>query len=73
MPIDTRERRASAVTVGLPWRGTFPAGDGTIDQGDRQQAATFYRGVLAGAGVAAPFTYTRLQIPPGWRRSGENV
>lgn len=52
MPIDTREKRVSAVSVTLPWRGALPVGDGTIDQGDRQQAGLMYRGILAGAAAA---------------------
>ena len=74
MPLDSREKRASAVTVGLPWRGMYPVGDGTIAQGARPQAAAFYRGIAAsGGGPSAPFTYARLMIPPGWRRSGQNA
>lgn len=43
--IDTREKRSSAIHVGLPWRTHFPAGDGTINTGDRIQAAGYYRGI----------------------------
>lgn len=45
MAIDSRDKRSSAIHVGLPWRGMYPLPDGTIGQEDRQHAATFYRGV----------------------------
>lgn len=50
--MDTRDKRASAITVGSPWRLTLPVADGALDQGDRQHVAYFYRGILAGAAVA---------------------
>ena len=72
MALDSRENRASAVHVGLPWRGLYPIGDGTISQADRQQTAAFYAGVLAGGPPPAPTVEAYTQaIPPGWRRSGE--
>ena len=46
--LDTREKRASGVHVGVPWRGVLPLPDGTVSQADRQQVATFYAGILAG-------------------------
>lgn len=54
MAIDTRDKRASAIEVGLPWRGLLPVPDGGLNQGDRQQVAFMYRGVLAQS--AAPST-----------------
>src|SRR3972149_6776371 len=50
--LDTREKRASGVHVGLPWRGLLPLPDGAITQADRQQAAAWYAGILAAAAVA---------------------
>ena len=53
MALDTRDKRASAIHVGMPWRGLLPLPDGAaLDQGDRQQVAFMYRGILAGAPVA---------------------
>lgn len=49
MAIDTQDKRASAINPSLPWRGYFPQPNSAIDQGDRQQAAALYRGILAGA------------------------
>jgi hypothetical protein len=52
MPVDTREKRAGAVYVGLPWRGQLPLPDGAIAQADRQQVAYMYPGILATASTA---------------------
>ena len=47
--IDSPAKRCSAIaTRRLPWFRRFaPLADGTMDQGDRQQLAFVYRGVLA--------------------------
>lgn len=48
MAIDTADKRASAVHVGLPWRGLLPLPDAAAEnQGDRQQVMGLYRGILA--------------------------
>ncbi len=58
MPIDTRDKRSSAVHVSLPWRGELPAPDGSLNQGDRQQAAQQYRGINAAPPAATkPYYY----------------
>lgn len=46
--MNTRNKRASAIHVMQPWRSMYPVPDGVFDQGDRQQCALVYRGVLAG-------------------------
>jgi len=51
MAMDTRNERAGAVVVGLPFGGLYPLADSTIDQADRQQSAYMYPGILAGAPV----------------------
>lgn len=51
MALDTANKRAAAISVGLPWRGMFPFPDGTIDAGDRTQAASLSR---IGAAVSTP-------------------
>lgn len=53
MALDTREKRSSAISVGLPWRGRLHAPDGAVNQADRQQAGLMYAGILA-AGVVIP-------------------
>lgn len=41
---------------------TLPPGDSTITQGDRQDVAWHYAGILAGAAAAGPQGY----IPEDW-------
>lgn len=48
MALDTRNQRASAIHVGLPWRHLLPAPDALVGDGDRRQAAALYR-IPAGA------------------------
>jgi len=59
MNLDTREKRASGVHVGLAWRGLLPLPDGTLDQADRQQTAAFYAGIAAAAVTAITGRLTR--------------
>ena len=47
MAIDNRNKRASAIHIGLPWRGLLPAPDGVIGVADRYQLAFLYGGVAA--------------------------
>jgi len=58
MAIDTARKRASVAGVGKIWRGRAIIPDGTIDQGDRQQIAWSYSGILAGAVTAILRTVT---------------
>lgn len=48
MAIDTRNKRASAINVGLPWRCSFPMPDGSISQADRKHVSLLYAGILDG-------------------------
>lgn len=50
MALDSRNKRGSSIGIGLIL--LLPLADGAIDQGDRQQTAHTYRGILAGAPVA---------------------
>jgi hypothetical protein len=50
MALDTRDKRASAVNVSMPWRGLLPE-PGTITGADSYQLAFMYRGISAGAPV----------------------
>lgn len=47
MAIDTRDKRASAINISLPWRGLWPLPDGSLNTGDRQQSNNMYRGITA--------------------------
>lgn len=55
MAIDTRDKRASAVGVGLPWRRVGPVPDGSLaSAADRRQLAGCYAGLAAGGGPGPP-------------------
>lgn len=45
MALDTRDKRGSSIGLGLIL--VLPLANGAIDQGDRQQTAHSYRGILA--------------------------
>ena len=52
MALDTRDKRASALGLGLAFLVVLPAPDGlALDQGDRQHVAARYRGIEAGAAI----------------------
>ena len=51
MAIDTRDKRASAISAGIPFIVIAPLADGTIDAGDRQMVADVYSGIAADAPV----------------------
>ena len=59
--MDSRDKRASAVSVALPWRGLLPVPDGSLNQGDRQQAGLVYRGIAASNVV--PVTIYQVYFP----------
>jgi hypothetical protein len=49
--IDTAEKRASAMWVGMPFRHNYPVLDDVIDDEDRAQTVYLYRGFdYAGGG-----------------------
>lgn len=54
MALNSADKRNAAVYVMMPWRTSLPLPDGAINQGDRQQAATEYRGILAAPLVVVP-------------------
>ena len=49
MAIDSREKRAGAISAGIPFIVITPLADGTIDAADRQMMADVYPGIAAGA------------------------
>lgn len=61
MSLDTRNRRSSAIGRGLRFLRRFPTPDGTIDVGDRRQAAGFYRFTLGDSTGAPPGTSVVLE------------
>ncbi len=48
MPVDTANKRGSAVSTARIWIVGAPLPDAAIDQADRQQVAWAYAGILAG-------------------------
>ena len=46
MAVDTRDKRMSIMSIGLPWRGVFPLADGSIGAGDRQIFLYLYSGII---------------------------
>ncbi len=55
MAIDTRQKRDSAQSVGLPWRGSYPVPDGSLAAyADRVQAANLYTVTLTSNLSATP-------------------
>lgn len=48
MPIDSRDKRAGAISAGIPWMVITPLADATIDGPDRQMVANVYPGIAAG-------------------------
>lgn len=45
MAVDTRNKRSSAINVGLPWRGQWPTPDGAIGAQDRSEILGLYDGI----------------------------
>lgn len=52
--MNTANKRASAIGIGLALRLVLPIPDGTIQFGDRQQVAYSYAGIHANAPILAP-------------------
>jgi hypothetical protein len=47
MAVDTRNKRASCIGVGLPVPSVLPNPDSTIDSNDRQMVTWLYAGIAA--------------------------
>lgn len=48
MAIDSREKRAAAISAGIPFIVIAPLADGSISAADRQMMADVYPGIAAG-------------------------
>lgn len=57
MPINTRDERASAIMVGLPFRAILPEVDGSISEDDRYIVCFLY-----GWGGIVPFVPTTCDV-----------
>jgi hypothetical protein len=65
MAIDTRNKRHSAINVGLPYRGVLPNPDAAITAPDRLTVAFLYNGIAADAPPAvtgAPYMVLLLGV-----------
>lgn len=64
MAIDTQQKRASALLIGLPFRGLLPLPDVAAEtQADRQQLLNLYAGILASAPVVPPAPSPTVETP----------
>ena len=61
MAIDTRNRRASAIGLGLAVTLVLPAPDGAVTAADRQQVAYAYAGLTAAVARPMDVCCTTLQ------------
>lgn len=62
MAIDTRDKHSSAIQPGSPWRGFFPAPDGSLNQADRQHTCNLYRGIAADAPAVTTITTGGVRV-----------
>jgi len=64
--VDTAEKRASCIGIGLPFRLTLPVTNDPTDQGSQQHLCGLYSGILAAsAAVLTAYTvYADLTYPP---------
>ena len=49
MALDTLAKRASAIGTYVPFLWNYPIPDGAVEQGDRQEIAYLYSGILSTA------------------------
>ena len=63
MSIDTREKRASAIMVGLPFRNLLPVADGVIDNDDKRQVAFLYRTTEEAVNPPGPSSDIKTNAP----------
>ena len=52
MAIDSRDKRAAAISAGIPFIVLTPLADGSIGSADRQMIVDVYGGIAAGGPVA---------------------
>lgn len=63
MALDTRDKRDSAIHLGLPWRMRFPVPDGSLAAGaDRAHLALLYRGIVPTVVTSDPYEW--IILPP---------
>lgn len=62
MPINTRDKRAAAISAGIPFIVIAPLADGTIDAADRQMIADVYAGIEAAAPVVGEVRFGMMRM-----------
>ncbi|MCC6196785.1 MAG: hypothetical protein IT518_20215 [Burkholderiales bacterium] len=72
MAIDTRNERAGALAIGLPFARVFDNPDSGFGQGDRQQSALVFPGILADFGgvTEQPIRRRAMYVPGAWNNPG---
>lgn len=60
MAIDSREKRAAAISAGIPFIVITPLADGTIDAADRAHVADVYSGIAVGPAGEIRFGMMRM-------------
>ena len=58
--LDTRSKRASAISALRPYMIAPPLPDGTIEQGDRQHIAWMYSGILSSVEIVLVLSTERF-------------
>jgi len=62
MAIDSREKRAGAISAGIPWIVITPIADGSIGSADRQMVVNVYPGIAAGAPSAGDIIFGMVRV-----------
>ncbi len=62
MAIDSRDKRAAAISAGIPFIVITPLADGTIDAADRQMMANVYPGIAAGLPIVGEIRHGMMRM-----------
>ena len=62
MAIDSREKRAAAISAGIPFIVITPLADGSIDAADRQMVVDVYPGIAAAAPSIGETMYGMMRM-----------
>jgi len=62
MSIDSRDKRAAAISAGIPFIVITPLADGTIGAADRQMIIDVYGGIAAGEPVGGEIIHGMMRM-----------